>query len=215
MAESIRVFIADDHELVRKGLRALLETEDDIEVIGEASNGREAVERVIDLMPDVVLMDLMMPEKTGTEAIEEIIKLRPEIRILVLTSFIDGGKIFAAVQAGALGYLVKDSSPEVLFQSIQSVARGAPSLSADIVMKLMQGVGQEKANNTITEREKEVLRFLARGFSNLDIASKLNISERTVSTHISTILRKLGLNNRVQATLYALRVGWVSLTESQ
>jgi NarL family two-component system response regulator LiaR len=211
----IRILIVDDHTIVRKGLRALLAEMEDIQVVGEASNGREAIKQAESLTPDVILMDLVMPEGDGIEAIRYISTHQPKARILVLTSFIADDKVFPAIKAGALGYLLKDSDPEDLIRSIRQIHRGEPSLHPSIARKVLQelsqSVPQRPAPEPLTDREVEVLRLLAKGLGNREMAEQLVIAEVTVRTHISNILSKLHLANRVQATLYALREGLASL----
>jgi NarL family two-component system response regulator LiaR len=218
MTSSIRVLVADDHAIVRKGIRALLATEPDIEVVGEAENGREAVTEVEKLRPDVILMDLVMPEMDGIEAICRITARQPEARILVLTSFAADDKVFPAIKAGALGYLLKDSSPEELVQAIHQVYRGESSLHPTIARKLLQELSRPSERpptpEPLTEREVEVLRLVARGQSNQEIADQLVISEATVRTHVSNILSKLQLASRTQAALHALREGLASLDDA-
>ncbi len=218
MSERIRVLIADDHHVVRGGIRALLETEDDIDVIDEAADGVETVLKTRSLNPDVILMDLMMPRKTGIEAIEEIKQEDPDARILVLTSYSDDEKVFAAIKAGALGYLLKETSTKELLQAIHDVYRGESSLHPAIARKLIRELNRPSnlppSDEPLTEREIEVLIFVARGYSNQDIANALFISERTVRTHVSNILSKLHLANRTQAALYALKEGLTNLEEA-
>jgi len=218
MNERIRVLIADDHHVVRGGIRALLETEDDIDVIDEAADGVEIVLKTRSLNPDVILMDLMMPRKTGIEAIEEIKQEDPDARILVLTSYSDDEKVFAAIKAGALGYLLKETSTKELLQAIHDVYRGESSLHPAIARKLIRELNRPSnlppADEPLTEREIEVLIFVARGYSNQDIANALCISERTVRTHVSNILSKLHLANRTQAALYALKEGLTNFEEA-
>jgi NarL family two-component system response regulator LiaR len=215
MTEPIRVLIADDHAVVREGLRALISTEPGIEVVGEAADGQEAVAGVRSLQPDVVLLDLVMPHKSGIQAISEITRENPKARIIVLTSFADDDKVFPAIKAGALGYLLKDSSPQELLQAVRDVHRGEPSLDPTIALKLIREVRQPtklpSAAEPLTEREMKVLRLVARGLTNQEIADLLSISERTVRTHVGNILAKLHLANRTQAALYALREGLASL----
>lgn len=211
----IRVLIVDDHAIVRKGLRALLTEIDDIEVVGEAVDGQEAVRLTGTTQPDVILMDIVMPNMDGIEATQQITARQPEARILALTSFAADDKLFPAIKAGALGYLLKDSDPEDLVQAIRQVHRGEPSLHPSIARKVLHELGrpssQPQTPEPLTEREVEVLRFVAKGLSNQGIADALTIAEVTVRTHVSNILSKLHLANRVQATLYALREGLTSL----
>jgi len=215
LRETIRVFIADDHAVVREGLRALISTEPGIEVAGEAADGSEAVTGIRSLHPDVILLDLVMPRKSGLEVIDEITQDNPQVRILVLTSFADDDKVFPAIKAGALGYLLKDSLPQELLQAIRDVYRGEPSLDPAIALKLLREfkrpADEPPAPEALNEREMKVLSLVSRGLANQEIAEVLGISERTVRTHIGNILDKLHLANRTQAALYALRKGWVSL----
>jgi len=217
MSENIRLFIADDHAIVRKGMAALLATEADIEVVGEAANGLEAVTAVPDLHPDVILMDLVMPKMDGIEAIRRITLEWPEARILVMTSFATDDKVFPAIKSGALGYMLKDSGPEALVEAIRQVHRGEPSLHPKIAAMMLRELGrptsQEPTTDPLTERESEVLALIARGLSNQEIAQELVISEATVRTHVSHILSKLHLASRTQAALHALREGLASLDD--
>ncbi len=214
----IRVFIAEDHAIVRKGVRNLLSLETDIEVIGEATNGREAVERVNDLNPDVILMDLVMPELDGIQAIQQIMVDHPNAKVLVLTSFDTDDKIFPAIKAGALGYLLKDSDPADLVSAIRQVNAGECSLHPIIARKVLQelNLSSKRPPTTppLTEREVDVLRMVAQGKSNRQIAGELFISLGTVRAHLSNILGKLHLASRTQATLYALREGLASLDDA-
>ena len=211
------MLIVDDHQIVRKGISALLETEADLAVVGEAANGREAVELAEKLAPDVILMDLVMPEMDGIEAIGEIRARRPDSRILVLTSFGSDDKIFPAVKAGALGYLLKDTSPEELLHAIRQAAQGQSALNPKVARRLLREFSADPElfppGEALTEREIDVLRLVARGLTNEKIGAQLFISEATVRTHVSHILGKLNLTNRTQAALYALREGLVSLDQ--
>lgn len=217
---TIRVYLADDHTVVRKGLQALIETEEGMEVVGVGTNGLDVVSQVPALQPDVVLLDLEMPRMGGLEAIKQLKGQDPKLPILVLTSFSDEETVFAAIKAGALGYLLKEASAEELLQAIRNVCAGRSSLSPDIALKVIQELHRPPANrplteDPLTEREVEVLRLVARGLSNNDIADQLVVSERTVRTHISNILSKLHLANRTQAALYALRQGLARLDEPE
>jgi NarL family two-component system response regulator LiaR len=217
MTENIRVMIADDHAIVREGLRALIDGEPGMSIVAEAEDGARAIEMASVQEVDVILLDLVMPGVDGLEAIEAIRNRDPQARILVLTSFDDDEKIFGAVQAGALGYLLKDSSPEELLQAIRDVCAGTPSMTPAIAQKLMQEVRRAShlppTADPLTTREMEVLKLVAQGLPNQIIAEKLVISERTARTHVSNILSKLHLANRTQAALYALREGLADLGE--
>ena len=219
MAESIRILIADVHALVRKGLRALLEGKPDLTVVGEAADGEEAVCRARDLQPDVVLLDLMMPHKDGLTALCEIRHECPQARVLVLTSFGEDERVFAAIKGGALGYLLKDSMPQELVRAIRAVHRGEFSLSPATALKVIRELGHPSPPSTdkesLTDRELEVLRLLARGLTNREIGERLAISERTAGVHVGHILGKLHLSNRVQAALYAVRAGLTTLDETR
>lgn len=213
----IRVLIVDDHGIVRKGTRALLDRISDFEVVGEAGNGKEAVAQAEALQPDVILMDLMMPEMDGIEAIRLITANRPDSHILALTSFAADDKVFPAIKAGALGYMLKDADPEDLIRAIRQVHRGEPSLHPSIARKVLQELSRPSTPppaprpDPLTERELEVLTLVAQGLTNQQMAEQLTVAEVTIRTHISNILSKLRLANQVQATLYALREGLTSL----
>jgi NarL family two-component system response regulator LiaR len=220
-ARVIRVLLADDHAIVRDGIRAVLATESGIEVVGEAVDGREAVTKVLCHQPDVTLMDLGMPEMDGIEAIRRIKARQPGARILVLTSFATDDMVFPAIKAGAMGYLLKDSDSEELVRAIRQVHGGESSLHPKIARKLLRELADEPSRprlpgpavDPLTQREVEVLRLVATGRSNQEISNQLVISEGTVRTHVSNILGKLHLASRTQATLYALREGLASLDD--
>ena len=213
----IRALVVDDHAIIRKGMRAVLELVPDIELVGEAENGRQAMKLDAELSPDVILMDLMMPEMNGIECIKQIKTQHAGARILVLTNFAGEDMIFPAIKAGAMGYHLKDSSPEALIEAIRQVSRGVASLHPSIAKKLLDELNhaekQHLPDESLTQREVEILRLLAQGLENREIAEKLFISEATVRTHVSNILGKLHLASRTQAALYALREGIASLDE--
>ena len=214
----IRILICDDHAVVRAGLRALIEAKPDLELVGEAADGVEAVQKARELEPDVILMDLVMPRKGGVEAIGDITRENPEARILVLTSFSEDDQAFPAIKAGAMGYIIKDSLPEELLGAIRDIHQGQPYLHPSIARRLMQELGRAGGSpplaEVLTEREIEVLKLVAQGQSNREIAELLTISEATVRTHVSNILAKLNLCSRTQAALYALREGLAPLHEA-
>jgi len=215
--ENIRILIADDHTVVREGLRTLIGTEPGMEVIGEAADGVEAVQKARTLQPDVILLDMVMPRKDGVNVIGEIKRENPAARILVLTSFSDDDKVFPAIKAGALGYLLKNASPQRLLSAIRDVYQGEPTMSPDIASKLMRELQRSSdlppTREPLTEREVEVLCLVAQGLSNQEIADTLVVGEGTVRTHVSNILSKLHLSNRTQAALYALREGLAPLNK--
>lgn len=217
MSDIIRVYLADDHPIVRRGIRDLLDTEPDMVVVGEADNGREAVAGVEALAPDVILMDLVMPLLDGIGAIRQIKAAQPDAKILVLTSFATDDKVFPAIKAGALGYLIKDTGPEELVRAIHQVHAGRATLHPTIAQKLLTEISgpaeAPPAPDPLTNREVEVLQLVARGLTNQEIADNLVISVATVYTHVSNILSKLHLATRTQAALYALREGYSSLDE--
>ncbi len=215
----IRLLIADDHAVVREGIRSLVSIEPGYEIVGEAVDGVEAVQKARTLDPDVILLDMVMPRQDGLATIVEIKKENPNARILVLTSFADDDKILPAIKAGALGYLLKDTSPEELLQAIHNVYQGQTSLHPTIARKLIDELNRPPdlppTPEPLTEREVEVLKLVAQGLSNEEIAEILTISEGTVGKHVSNILNKLHLANRTQMALYALRKGLASLDADQ
>lgn len=216
-SESIRVLLADDHAIVRKGISLLLMSEDGIEVVGEACDGVEAVQQALNLQPNIVILDMVMPKLNGLEAIIQIKDKLPDTRILVLTSFSEDNQVFPAIKAGALGYLLKDSSPDQLIQAIYDVHAGKSSLHPAIALKVIQELNNPlelpPTEAPLTERELDVLKLLAKGLTNHEIAERLVVSDRTIGNHIGNILSKLHLANRTQAALYALRTGYVTLDE--
>lgn len=204
----IRVLIVDDHMVVRKGLQALLSAEKyGIEVIGEASDGFEAIEKAQQLQPDVILLDLVMPKKGGLEALKEIKNQQPQARILVLTSFAEDENVVEAVRAGAYGFLLKDTSPDELVDTIRSVYADKLTLPQEMTHLLLRGQTEQKqappVPGNLTERELDVLRCIARGMANKQVAQQLSISITTVRSHVSSIMRKLDLENRTQLAIYA------------
>lgn len=203
MSDVIRVLIADDHHVVRRGLATLLVRRNHMTVVGEASNGREAVELARALRPDVIVIDMLMPELTGIEAIRQIKQEQPEARILVLASFAERAEVQAAIQAGALGYLLKAAPPEELLSAIRSVHQGTLSLPREIAQVFTQPAPIAPSFEKLTEREQAVLRLLADGLANQQIAQRLTISDTTVRAHVSSILAKLNVANRTQAALIA------------
>jgi DNA-binding NarL/FixJ family response regulator len=211
----IRVLIADDHTVVRDGLAAVLARRPDITVVGEASNGVEAVEKAAQLHPDVILMDLRMPEMDGAEAMRRIRERDPDVRFLVLTTFDNDEYIFEAIQAGAKGYLLKDASREDLFRAVVAVYRGEsliqPAVASRVLDRFVELSQRTVPGETLSEREIEVLRLMARGAANKEIAAALFISESTVKTHIANIFQKLDVNDRTEAVTTALQKGIIRL----
>ncbi len=215
----IRVLLVDDHALVRQGLRMFIEMQDDMQVVGEGTNGAEAVELAAQTQPDVILLDLVMPGMDGIAAIHQILEHSPRSRVLVLTSFGEDDKIFPAIRAGAQGYLLKDIQPRELIKAIREMHQGKTQLHPDIAQRLLSAVAdnpppaQAKAAPVskdlegLTEREREVLGLIARGLSNREIAEQMVISEKTVKTHVSNLLGRLGLEDRTRAAIWALKHG--------
>jgi NarL family two-component system response regulator LiaR len=209
----IRVLIADDHAVVRQGLRTFLELQEEIEVVGEAADGEEAAAAAARLQPDVTLMDLVMPRLDGIEAITRIRDLSPQTRVIVLTSFVDEDRMIPAVRAGAAGYLLKDVQPQELVRAIRTVHDGEALLHPTVVARLMEEVARDRPAAIpapgLTDREREVLVLIASGHANKRIALDLGVSEKTVKTHVGNIFGKLGVSDRTQAALYAVREGIV------
>lgn len=214
MNETITVMLVDDHAIVRGGVRAYLETQSDLEVVGEASSGAEAVKLAAELVPDVVLMDLVMPEMDGVEATWRLRQVSPRSNVVVLTSYHEDSHIFPAIKAGALSYLLKDIAPDELADAIRAAARHEAILHPQVASRLVQEMrGERKTGSAVfsdlSERELEVLRLIAEGLSNAEIAQRLFLSEKTVKSHVSNILGKLHLADRTQAAVYAWREGVV------
>ncbi len=205
----IRVLIVDDHAVVRQGLKAFLRVQDDIEFVGEAANGDEAVTQARSVQPDVILMDLIMPGMDGVQTMRRLSAARVNAKVLVLTSFAEDDQVVAAVKAGAAGYLLKDVQPQELGDAIRAVHAGDAQLHPSVASKLMREVAaadsRDKDVDALTARELDVLKALARGMSNKEIAAELGVAEKTVKTHVSSILRKLQVADRTQAALYAVR----------
>lgn len=215
MNETIRILVADDHVVVRKGLIAVLETEPGFEIVGEAGNGAEANQLACQLLPDVVLMDIIMPVMDGIEATRQIKRTCPIVNILILTSVSSNDKVLPALNAGAIGYLLKDSTPDDLIRAIRRVAAGEgsldPSVTRLVLAQMHAPAASASTENELTERELDVLKLMARGFSNAEIAREMVVSNATVHTHVSRILTKLNLASRTQAALYAIKRGLVPL----
>jgi DNA-binding NarL/FixJ family response regulator len=208
-----RVLITDDHGVVRQGLRMFLSLDPDIQVVGEAQDGQEALAMARELKPDVVLMDLLMPVMDGLESTKTIRTELPEVEVIALTSVLEGASVTGAVRAGAIGYLLKDTDAEELHRAIRGAAEGRVQLAPEAAARLMREVRAPENPEALTDREAEVLRLLARGKANKQIASELFVEEKTVKAHVSSILRKLGVHSRTQAALHAVRTGLVSAEE--
>jgi two-component system, NarL family, response regulator LiaR len=205
----IRVLICDDHAVVRQGLRTFLDLQEDIVVVGEAADGEQALAAIARERPDVVLMDLVMPGVDGIEALRELRARAPTTRAIVLSSFIDDDKLFPAVRAGAAGYLLKDVQPQELVAAIRTVHGGGSLLHPVVAARLMEELATSAPLEQLTAREREVLALIGRGLANKLIARELGIAEKTVKAHVSSVLSKLGLTDRTQAALFAVREGLV------
>ena len=207
---TIRILIADDHKVVRRGLRTFLELDPEMVVVGEAADGADAVHLAHQLRPDIVLMDLLMPVMDGITATSTIRRELPETEVLVLTSVLEDASVVGAVRAGAIGYVLNDTEAEALCRAIRAAVQGQVQLTPEAAARLMQVVSAPESPQPLTEREIEVLRLLAQGHANKQIALKLHIAEKTAKVHVSNILGKLGVPSRTQAALYAIRIGLVS-----
>lgn len=204
----INILLVDDHEMVRIGVSAYLQTQADMEVIGEATNGREAVEKALDLKPDIILMDMVMPEMNGAEATAAIIQKWPEAKIVIVTSFLDDDKVYPALEAGAISYILKTSNAKRIAEAIRETVKGQTVLEPEVTTKMMQRMrtGSETfPHDELTERELEVLLLMTKGKSNQEIADDLFIALKTVKTHVSNILSKLSVQDRTQAVIYAFK----------
>jgi two-component system, NarL family, response regulator LiaR len=210
---TVRLLITDDHDAVRQGLRLYLKRDPEIEVVGEAADGEEAVQLARSLRPDVVLMDLLMPRMDGIEATEAIRTELPEVESVALTSVLEDGAVTGAIRAGAIGYLLKNTKAEELMRAIKGAAAGQVQLAPEAAARLMHEVRVPESPEELTERETEVLRRVARGQANKEIARALFVEETTIKAHVSAILRKLGVKSRTQAALHAIRTGLVSVDE--
>jgi len=217
---SITVLLAEDHVITREGIRRLLEDESNLEVIGEAGNGEEAVQIATEMKPDVVLMDVAMPKLNGIEATRQIKLINPGTAVLILSAYDDDEYVFALIKAGAAGYLLKNVSGDELTRAIQAVRKGEPVLDPMIARKVMNYFklpgkvrGLERPSEHLSSRETDIIKLAARGMTNKDIADKLHLSNRTVEGHLRTIFNKLGVGSRTEAVLYGLRKGWFSLEE--
>ena len=207
---TIRILLVDDHSVVRRGLRSFLKYDPELEVVGEAADGAQALSLAQELKPDVVLMDLVMPVMDGIAATAAIRRALPETEVLALTSVLEDASVVGAVRAGAIGYLLKDTQAKALCQAIKAAAAGQVQLTPKAAARLMQAVSAPGSPEALTERETEVLRLLAQGQSNKQIAHNLHNTEQTIKAHVSKIFSKLGVQSRTQATLYAIRIGLVS-----
>jgi NarL family two-component system response regulator LiaR len=208
MNRMIRILLADDHEMVRIGVSAYLQTQPDMEVVDEAVNGKEAVEKALALRPDIILMDMVMPEMNGAEATAEIIKQWPEAKIVIVTSFLDDDKVYPALEAGAISYILKTSNAKRIAEAIRETLKGQTVLEPEVtskMMKKMRSGNNRLLHEELTERELEILLLLAKGKTNQEIADELFIALKTVKTHVSNLLSKLEVQDRTQAVIYAFK----------
>ena len=208
---TIRVLIVDDHAVVRQGLRMFLSMDPELEIVGEAGDGAEGVKMARELKPQIVLMDLLMPVMDGIEATTAVRKEMPDVEVIALTSVLEDGSVIGAVKAGAIGYLLKDTEADELRRAIKAAAAGKVQLSPEAAARLMREVNAPAEHEPLTERERDVLKLLAGGLTNKEIALKLEVGESTVKTHVSNILLKLGVQSRTQAALYAAQSGLAKL----
>jgi len=215
MSETIRIVLVDDHHIVRRGLRSYLESFPDLVIVGEAASGEEALQKIESWLPDVVIMDLLLPGgMDGVESIRQIRALTPHTQIVALTSTTEDARALAALKAGAISYIRKGSDPKTLLAALRAAARGQALLDPAIAGAVLQEFsGQRKSANALSEREQEVLRQIALGLTNRQIAEKLVVGEETIKTHVGNILAKLHINHRMQAVIYALKNGLVALEE--
>ena len=205
MTQKIKVILVDDHEMVRLGLKSFLNLQPDVEVVGEAGNGLDGINLALELKPDVVVMDLVMPEMSGVEATLKLLEEWKEAKILVLTSYLDNEKIYPVIEAGAKGYMLKTSSAAEILNAIQKVARGELAIETEVDKKIKAHDMQPELHEDLTTRERDILRLLAKGYDNQTIADELFISLKTVKTHVSNILAKLEVDDRTQAVVYAFK----------
>lgn len=211
MLETIKLLLVDDHTVVRQGLKMVLSLESDLTIVGEAGDGQEALEQIARLSPQVVLMDLLMPIMDGVTAIRNIKQMYPEVEVVALTSVLEDRLVIDAVEAGAAGYLLKETGPDELVEAIRAAARGEVRMHPKVQKRLVKEVRTPDMRESLTERETETLRLVARGHANKEIADIMQVSEVTVKTHVSSILSKLNLSSRTQAALFALKEGLVGL----
>jgi two-component system, NarL family, response regulator LiaR len=207
----IKVFLVDDHALVREGIKMYLKFDEHLEVIGEATNGEEALAKVASLKPDVVLMDLVMPIMDGVSAIAELKRQHPEVEIIALTSVLEDDKIFGAVQGGAIGYLLKDSKPQDLIDAVHAAGRGEVRLHPEVAKRFVKQIKTPDMREALTPRETDMLRLIGRGYSNKDICAEFGVSMHTVKTHVMILFDKIGVVSRTQAALFAIKHGLAGL----